>query len=142
MAKTGGWARKLMDKDRASAVKFRLGTHRAVVTRTTSPHHDKVVAFEAHRRLIVDHAINLGCRVTDLDKDGKKQGVTFRGDGLPDDSLDAVKAPKVLTEKELAAAEKKAVEKAQQYRAEMRADWKPRRIGRRGLFSGCVYRPR
>lgn len=142
MAKTGNAVAKLAEKSKRNAINKRLGTYRAVITRSSSTYHEKVVAFEAHRRLIVDHAINLGCRVTDLDKEGKKQGVTFRGDGLPDDSIQAVKVAKVLTAEELAKAEEKAKAKAERYRAEMRDDWKPRRIGRRGLFSGCVYRPR
>jgi hypothetical protein len=52
MSKTGGWAKKLTDKSNAKATALRMGTHRAIVTRTNSTFAEKQVAFLAHKRLI------------------------------------------------------------------------------------------
>jgi hypothetical protein len=123
MAKTGGWAKKLTDKSRANATKLKLGGQRATITRTKATHHEKRVAFEAHRRLVVDHAINLGCRVTDLSKSGKKRGVTFRGDGLPDDSHSALRTPPTNAER-AEADDRKPI------KSECFDGWKPARFKR------------
>ncbi len=133
MAKTGRAVAKLVEKSKRNMVTFRLGSHRAIITRSNSTHHEKVVAFEAHRRLIRDHFIN-PCPPVTFDAKGNHI-VTFRGDGLPDDSLTGIKAPKT-------AAERAGADKRAPLKGEMVEGWKPRRRGKRGLFSGCVFRPK
>jgi hypothetical protein len=123
MSKTGGWAKKLADKSNAKATALRMGTHRAIVTRTNSTFAEKQVAFLAHKRLITVHAINPGCRVTDLTKDGKKRGVTFRGDGLADDCLAALKPSKTN-------AERAKEDKRNRLKDEMVPGWRPSRYVR------------
>lgn len=121
MAKTGGAVAKLAEKGKRNAIAKRLGTFRAVITRTNSTHHEKVVAYEAHRRLIRDHFIN-PCPPVTYDAKGKHI-VTFRGDGLPDDSLGAVKAPKTM-------AERAEADDRKPLKSEWKAGWRPGKFGR------------
>lgn len=129
MAKTGRAVAKLVEKDKRRAMKARLGGQSALITRTRSSYHDKVLALETHKhlihgfthgRLVNAGGINLGCRVTDLSKDGSKRGVTFRGDGLPDDSLGETKAPK-------SNAERAKEDKRPRLATEWREGFKPQR---------------
>lgn len=103
MAKTGGWCKKLMDKSRANATNNKLGRQRAIITRNKSPYADKRVVFNEHAKAI---------------QGGHNPGPaeTFRGDGLPDDSLAALKPPK--TNAERAEQDKRAP-----LDDEMRSDW-------------------
>lgn len=118
MAKTGGWCKKLVEKSKRNATTRALGSKRAVVTRSNSTHHEKRVALEAHRRLIQNHAINLGPRVTYLKRQGDEVATTFRGDGLPDEVTSTAK-----TNAERAAEDKRAPIKD-----ESREGWKPQRF--------------
>jgi hypothetical protein len=100
MAKTGRAVAKLLEKSKRNAIAAHHGTLRAVVTRTKSSFHEKRIAFEAHRRLIQDHAINLGPRVTYVKKSGDDVATTFRGDGLPDEVTRVVKTTKQRAEED------------------------------------------
>jgi hypothetical protein len=115
--RTGGAVSKLSDKSKRMATNRALGTIRAVVTRTNSTFAEKAVAFEAHRRLIQDHYINLGPRVTYTKKSGDEVATTFRGDGLPEEVTRVAK-----TNAERAKEDKRA-----SIKDEARADWKPKR---------------
>lgn len=115
--RTGGAVSKLSDKRKRMGTNQALGTIRAVVTRTNSTYNEKRVALEAHRRLIVEHAINLGPRVTYTKKTGDDTATTFRGDGLPEEVTRVAK-----TNAERAAEDKRAP-----IRDEVREGWKPQR---------------
>ena len=109
MAKTGGWCRKLTDKMKANATHEKLGRQRAVITRNVSTFAEKRDVFEAHKRAI--HGIERNGKViqeggrnpgpiwTYIKKTGNEKAVTFRGDGLPDDSLCALRPPKTNAER-------------------------------------------
>lgn len=117
MAKTGRAVAKLLEKSKRNATNRALGTTRGVITRTKSTFAEKAVAFEAHRRLIQDHAINLGPRVTYTKRTGDDTATTFRGDGLPEEVTRVAK-----TNAERAAEDKRAPIKD-----EVRTGWKPQR---------------
>jgi len=117
MAKTGQAVAKLLEKSKRNATNRALGTTRGVLTRTKSNYAEKAVAFEAHRRLIQDHYINLGPRVTYIKKSGDDVATTFRGDGLPEEVTRTAK-----TNAERAKEDKRA-----SIKSEARDDWKPQR---------------
>lgn len=127
MAKTGRAVAKLVEKDKRRATTLALGAHRAVVTRTRASYHDKREAFEVHKRLIHGYHhgtfVNEGgitpCPPVTYDAKGNHV-VTFRGDGLPDDSLGGIKAPKTM-------AERAAEDKRRPLKDEMIEGWKPAR---------------
>ena len=116
MAKTGGWAKKLMDKSRANATKLKLGGQRAVITRNASPYAEKVAALNDHKALI-ESGCNLGTPLTWVGEG--KRARTFHGDGLPDDSLRALRTPPTNAERAKADTRKPLD-------AEMRSDWTAR----------------
>lgn len=127
MAKTGRAVAKLVEKDKRRAIGVALGTQRAVITRTRSSYHDKREAFEVHKRLI--HGFRHGNFVNEggvnpcppVTYDAKGQHiVTFRGDGLPDDSLVAIKPAKTM-------AERAAEDKRRPLKDEMIEGWMPAR---------------
>jgi hypothetical protein len=111
MAKTGGAVAKLEEKSKRNAVRFKLGTIKPMISRTKAPFHEKLVAYDAHRKLIAN---------------GINPAPVFEGTGLPDE---VVKVPK--TNAERAEADKRAPLKD-----EMVAGWKPRPFGKRWA-SGC-----
>jgi hypothetical protein len=115
--RTGGAVAKLSDKRKRMGTAQALGTIRAVVTRTNSTFHEKRVALEHHKWLIQEHAINLGCRVTNTKKDGSEQAVVFRGDGLPEE----------VTRKVKTNAERAKEDKRAPIKSEVREGWKPER---------------
>jgi hypothetical protein len=112
--RTGGAVSKLSDKAKRMGTNRALGTIRAVVTRTNTPFNEKRVAFEAHRRLITEHYINLGPRVTIVKADGTT-ATTFRGDGLPEEVTRRVKT----------MAERAKEDKRPSIKDEAREGWKP-----------------
>ena len=142
MAKTGGWFKKLRDKQRKQATETKLGKQRAVITRVASTHADKRVSFEAHKRSI--HGLEVHGRVVDsggrnpqpvltnIKRDGSVKAVCFHGDGLVDDSLSTLKAPKTN-------AERAAADKRNSIASEAKPEWKPRGFAQRkyGRQSGC-----
>ncbi len=130
MAKTGGWAKKLMDKSRANATKQKLGGQRAVITRNASPYAEKVAALNDHKALI-ESGCNLGTPLTWVG--AGKRARTFHGDGLVDDSLAALKAPKTN-------AERAKADKRTPLDREMRNDWTARPYKRQADNVGMLLR--
>lgn len=118
MSKTGRAVAKLQLKSKGNAMKFRMGTHKPIIARTTTPFHEKAVAFAAHKRAI--HGFERDGVV--IDEGGRNPGPAecFRGDGLPDDSLAAVKPPKTM-------AERAKEDKRRALKDEMVEGWKPQR---------------
>jgi hypothetical protein len=125
--KSGGPVAKLVEKNKRNAMNFRMGTNKPITSRSSSSYHEKAEAFKVHKerihgfqhgRFINEGGYNPAPPVT-YDKDGEHI-VTFRGDGLPDDSLGGFKAPK--TNAERAAEDKRAPIKS-----EVREGWKPQR---------------
>ena len=109
MSKRGGGAvAKLSEKRKRMGTNHALGTIRALMTRPpakSSTYADKRNVYEQHARAIMD-GYNPGA------------AETFRGDGLPDDSLDAVKPPKTN-------AERAKEDKRPPIKAEAREGWRP-----------------
>lgn len=118
MSKTGRAVAKLQLKSKANAMKFRMGTHKPIITRTTTPFHEKALAFRDHVRAI--HGLVVHGVVVDEGGRNPPPADTFRGDGLPDDSLAAIKPPKSM--KERADADKR-----RPLKDEMVEGWKPQR---------------
>ena len=88
MAKTGGWCKKLMDKQRANATNHKLGRTRALITRTKSTYDEKRIALKEHNALIAS-GVNPGCSLTYISKTEDKRDVIFHGDGLPNEGYHA-----------------------------------------------------
>lgn len=108
MAKSSNtWQKKLMAKDARLASRARYGSMVPLLTRNKSPFHEKKLAFEDHRKMIVEHGVN--------------PTAVFDGTGLPDE---VTKQPK--TNQERAEADK---------RNPLRAEWsdgfKPRGFGKK-----------
>lgn len=119
MAKTGGAVQKLQDKAQRNAARFKMGSFKPVISRTKTPFAEKQVVYEQFASAIAA-GFNPG------------PAECFRGDGLPDDSLSAIKAPK--TNQERADADKR-----QPLKGEMVEGWRPRAFGKRNR-SGCYLR--
>lgn len=135
MSKTGGAVTKLQDKAKRNAMHFRMGRHRPVIVRTKTQFADKQVALLEHKRAIHGLVVIHGDREIVLDHGGRNPGPAecFAGDGLPDDSLGALKAPK--SNQERAEADKR-----NSIKSEVCEGWRPRPFGKRSRSGSYLRR--
>jgi hypothetical protein len=117
MAKTGGAVTKLQDKAKRNAMRVRMGTFKPIISRNTSPFHDKRIAYIVHQRTVCGV---ISARSGEYVQEPRAiaPAETFYGDGLPDDSLDGFKVPKTN-------AERAAADKRPPLNDEMVEGWKP-----------------
>lgn len=128
MAKTGGAVQKLAEKTKRNGVRFKMGSFKPLLGRTKSAFSDKQVSLADHKRAIFGVISRRTGEWLQLPRMiGPVE--TFKGDGLPDDSLATAKAPKTMQERALE-------DKRNPLKGEMVEGWKPRPFGRRHR-SGC-----
>jgi hypothetical protein len=86
---------KLREKSKALGMRRALGSQRGLTVRITASYHEKAQAFEEHKRLI--HGYRHGNFVM---QGGRNERAVecFRGDGFPDDSIQADTTPKAPKE--------------------------------------------